>query len=32
MADLLFLALLVGFALCSWGLLVLCERLMGGKP
>ena len=31
MMDLYFIALLTAFALLSWGLLVLCERLMGGK-
>jgi hypothetical protein len=32
MTDLFFLALVGAFGLLSWGLLVLCERLMGGKP
>jgi len=31
MMDLLFLGLLSAFALLSWGLLALCESLMGGK-
>jgi hypothetical protein len=30
MVDLFFLLLLFVFAILSWGLLVLCERLMGG--
>jgi hypothetical protein len=30
--DLVFMLLLAGFAVLSWGLLVLCDRLMGGKP
>ena len=29
MSDLLFLALLLAFGLLSWGLLALCDRLMG---
>ena len=32
MADLFFLALLAGFGVITWGLLALCERLMGDKP
>lgn len=31
MSDLAFAAVIVGFALLSWGLIVLCDRLMGGK-
>ena len=29
MADLAFLALFLGFAVATWGLVVLCDRLMG---
>ena len=32
MNDLFFLAILAAFALLSWGLMVLCDRLMRGKP
>jgi hypothetical protein len=28
--DILFLAVSVGFAAATWGLVVLCDRLMGG--
>jgi hypothetical protein len=31
MLDAMFLALMACFALLSWGLIVLCERLMGGS-
>jgi hypothetical protein len=31
MLDALFLILLAGFGLLSWGLIALCERLMGGS-
>ena len=31
MGDILVLGLLVLFGVLSWGLLILCERLMGGK-
>ncbi len=31
MLDGLFLALLAGFALVTWALIVLCARLMGGS-
>ncbi len=31
MGDAFYLALIAAFALLSWGLLVLCDRLMGGK-
>ena len=31
MGDILVLGLLVLFVVLSWGLLILCERLMGGK-
>lgn len=30
MLDVLFIALLAVFALLSWGLIVLCQRLQGG--
>ncbi len=30
MTDVLFLAVLAGFAVLSWALLALCDRLMGG--
>jgi hypothetical protein len=29
MLDATYLAILAGFGLLSWGLIVLCERLMG---
>ena len=29
--DLLYVALTIVFFLSSWGLLVLCDRLMGGE-
>jgi hypothetical protein len=32
MMDLYFLGLLGLFALLCWGLLALCDALMGGKP
>ena len=31
MGDIWLLAILVLFGVLSWGLLILCERLMGGK-
>jgi hypothetical protein len=31
MGDAFYLILLVAFALLSWGLLVLCDRLKGGQ-
>ena len=31
MADVMYLALVAGFGLLSWALIVLCERLMGGN-
>jgi hypothetical protein len=31
MGDIWFLALLILFGVSSWGLLILCQRLMGGK-
>jgi hypothetical protein len=31
MGDFWLLAILVLFGILSWGLLILCERLMGGK-
>jgi hypothetical protein len=31
MGDMWFLAILILFAALSWGLLVLCERLMGDR-
>jgi hypothetical protein len=31
MGDIWVLAVLVLFGVLSWGLLILCERLMGGK-
>lgn len=31
MSDVFFLALCGAFAVLTWGLLVLCERLMGGR-
>lgn len=31
MGDILLLAILVMFGVLSWGLLILCDRLMGGK-
>jgi len=31
MGDILVLGLLVLFVVLSWSLLILCERLMGGK-
>jgi hypothetical protein len=30
MLDALFLAIVAGFALLTWALIVLCDRLMGG--
>jgi hypothetical protein len=32
MGDLFFLSAVLGFGFLSWGLIVLCDRLMGGKP
>ncbi len=31
MGDIWLLAVLVLFGVLSWGLLILCDRLMGGK-
>jgi hypothetical protein len=31
MLDSIFMAILVSFTLATWGLLVLCERLLGGQ-
>jgi hypothetical protein len=31
MGDIWLLAILVLFGVLSWGLLILCEKLMGGK-
>jgi hypothetical protein len=31
MGDIWLLAILVLFGVLSWGLLILCDRLMGGK-
>ena len=31
MTDLVFVAILLGFAVLSWGLILLCEWLMGVK-
>lgn len=31
MRDAFFFVLIAAFGLLSWGLLVLCKRLMGGK-
>ena len=31
MGDVWLLSILVLFGVLSWGLLILCERLMGGK-
>jgi hypothetical protein len=31
MGDIWFLAILILFAALSWGLLILCDRLMGDK-
>ncbi len=31
MMDLVMIAALVGFGALSWGLLVLCDRLLGGR-
>jgi hypothetical protein len=31
MLDAMYLAIMAGFGLLSWGLIVLCERLMGGR-
>lgn len=32
MTDVIYAALLLAFAALTWGLLVLCDRLTGGKP
>jgi hypothetical protein len=32
MTDILYLGLTLAFFVASWGLVVLCERLMEGKP
>jgi hypothetical protein len=31
-SDLFFMAVLVAFSVLTWGLIVLCDRLMGGNP
>ena len=31
MSDMLFLAILIGFSVLTWGLLALCDLLLGGK-
>jgi len=31
MSDMLFLAILIGFGVLTWGLLALCDQLLGGK-
>jgi hypothetical protein len=31
MNDAIFIAILVAFAVLSWGFILLCDRLMGGK-
>jgi hypothetical protein len=31
MKDVIFIVILVAFAALTWGLIVLCDRLMGGK-
>jgi hypothetical protein len=30
MSDAMYLAIALGFAAANWGLVVLCDRLMGG--
>ena len=29
MADIIFIAIVLGFSVLTWGLIVLCDRLMG---
>jgi hypothetical protein len=31
MNDAIFIAILIAFAVLSWGFILLCDRLMGGK-
>jgi hypothetical protein len=32
MTDVLYLGIAFVFAVATWGLVILCDRLMGGRP